>query len=80
MIFPIKVPISSPENEQLTTRIRASYTKILKRKNELNPKLLMTEISLAYSKILALILELKLKKHKPIAIIHTIPKILSNLF
>ena len=80
MIFPIKVPISSPENEQLTTSIRASYTKILKRKNELNPKLLMTEISLAYSKILALILELKLKKHKPIAIIQTIPKILSNLF
>ena len=75
----MNVPISSPENEQLITRIRASYTKILKRKNELNPKLLITEISLAYSKIFALILELKLKKHNPIAIIHTIPKILSIL-
>lgn len=78
IVHPTKVPMSIPSNELEKTSTNASsiYSAIIL--FYVNPTALSTAISLVYSKILADIDEIKLKKHKNITMILTTMNIMET--
>ena len=61
--------MANPQRLLLRTKMRASYTKSLNTLALVKPRLSMMLISFAWSKMFALMLELRLKKHKIMLII-----------
>ena len=76
-MFPILIPITNPPILLLTTSTSDSKTKTLRRTCLEHPKLHITDISLDWSKMFAVILELSEKKHRHIEITTMAENILS---